>query len=67
MENPFRSGCAYSWVETWTPFNNPCTILVSDKYFHTLCTRMEVMVECLCLLSNFTMFDKSLEMLVFLL
>jgi hypothetical protein len=65
--NPLKSGCAYGWVETGTPFSNRFTILVSDKYFHTLCTGMEVMVQCLCLWLNFTVFDKSSEMFSILL
>jgi hypothetical protein len=67
MVNRFRSGCAYGWVETCNPSAVASQFLVFDKYFHTLCTRMEAMVECLCLWLNFTVFDKSLEMLIILL
>ena len=65
--NPFTSGCAYGWVETSTLLSSSFTIWVSNKYFHTLYNGMEMMVECLCLWLTFTVFDKSLEMLIILL
>jgi hypothetical protein len=38
--------------------------LFSDKYFHTLCNTMDVMIECLCLWLSFTVFEQLLEMLI---
>jgi hypothetical protein len=35
-----------------------------DKYLHTLCNEMEVMVECMCLWSSFIVFEQLLEMII---
>jgi hypothetical protein len=32
-----RSGCAYGWEKTGTPFSSRFTFSISDKYYHTLC------------------------------
>jgi hypothetical protein len=37
---------------------------VSDKYFHTLCNTMDVMIECMCLWLSFTVFEQLLEILI---
>ena len=61
-----KSGCAYGWVETNTPFNNRFTFSSSDKYFHTMCNTLGAMIECLCLWLRFTVFEQLLEMHIFL-
>jgi hypothetical protein len=62
-----RSGYAYGWVETNTPFSSRFTFSSSDKYFHTLCNILDVMIECLCLWLSLAVFEQLLEMLIFLL
>jgi hypothetical protein len=32
-----KSGCAYGWEETCTPFSSRFTFSISDKYYHTMC------------------------------
>ena len=59
------SGCAYGWVETSTPFSSLFTFSSSDKYFHTLCNTLDVMIECLCLWLIFVVFEQLLEMIIF--
>jgi hypothetical protein len=59
-----RSGCAYGWVETCTPFNSRFTFSSSDKYFHTLCNTLDAMIECLCLWLSLAVFEQLLEMLI---
>jgi hypothetical protein len=61
-----KSGCAYGWVETGTPFNSHFTFSRFDKYFHTLCNTLDVMIECMCLWLSIELFEKLLEMLIFL-
>jgi hypothetical protein len=60
-----RSGCAYGWVEEGTPFNNRFTFSSSDKYFHTLCNTLDVIIECLCLWLSVAVFEQLLEMLIY--
>jgi len=59
-----RSGCAYGWEETCTPFSSHFTFSSYDKYFYTLCNTLDVMIECLCLCLSFAVFEKLLEMLI---
>jgi hypothetical protein len=46
-----------------TPFNSCFTFSSSDKYFHTWCIILDVMMKCLCLLFSLSVFDQLLEML----
>jgi hypothetical protein len=62
-----RSGCAYGWVEIGTPFNRHFTSSSFDKYFHTLCNILDVMIECLCLWLSLAVFEELLEILILLL
>jgi hypothetical protein len=32
-----KSGCAYGWEETCTPFSSHFTFSLSDNYYHTIC------------------------------
>jgi hypothetical protein len=60
-----RSCYAYGWVEKYTPFSNLSTFSSSDKYFHTMCDTLDVIIECMCLWLSFTVFEQLIEMLIF--
>jgi hypothetical protein len=52
-----RSGCAYGWVKTCTPFNSCFTFSNSDKYLHILCNTLDAMIEYLCLWLSIAVFE----------
>jgi hypothetical protein len=62
-----RSGYAYGWVETGTPFSSRFTFSSSDKYFHTLCNILDAMIEGMCLRLSLAVFEQLLEILILLL
>jgi hypothetical protein len=58
-----RSGYVYGWEETSTPFSSCFTFSSYYKFFHTLCTILNVMMKYLSLQFNISVSEQLLEKL----